>query len=493
MIAGPPAAAATPIAHATNQVREAVEAARRVQPQWAETPLRERLSVLKAFRQRVAAEPERYAERAGGIWAQPAAEALASQVFPLLEGCRFLERRAAKILQPRSLARWSLSRLSLGTRSAQIQREPLGAVLIIAANNLPLFLPGSQALQAIAVGNAALIKPAASGQAAAQVFADALRESGLPDGVMAILPEAPEAGSAAIREGVDKVIFTGSVETGHRVHRLAADRGIPCTMELSGCDAAFVLPGADLAHAARAIAFGLSANRGGTCLAPRRIIIEASSVSRFADKLAAALRHRAEAFAQMPQPASDEVRRVAAHLETSGAAILAPCGEAGPRLATGVSPDAPVLAEGIFSPFAAIIAADFPDGALRADAHNPYALGASVFGPVALAKRFARRISAGVVTINDCVAPTADPALPFGGRGWSGFGVTRGAEGLLEMTALKTVTAASEKSRRHHAPPNPEDSALIGALIRAAHGQGYSPGSGRWPKAARLAMRRPRP
>ena len=50
------------------------------------------------------------------------------------------------------------------------------------------------------------------------------------------------------------------------------------------------------------------------------------------------------------------------------------------------------------------------------------------------------RVRAGSVTINDLIVPTADPRLPFGGQGVSGFGVTRGAEGLLEMTAIKAVT-----------------------------------------------------
>jgi hypothetical protein len=79
-------------------------------------------------------------------------------------------------------------------------------------------------------------------------------------------------------------------------------------------------------------------------------------------------------------------------------------------------------------------------------------------------------VKAGAVTVNDLIAPTADPRLPFGGRGRSGFGVTRGPDGLLEMTVVKTVSVRRVQMKIYHEEPLPEDGALFAAYLRFSHG-----------------------
>jgi hypothetical protein len=83
------------------------------------------------------------------------------------------------------------------------------------------------------------------------------------------------------------------------------------------------------------------------------------------------------------------------------------------------------------------------------------------------------RIRAGAVTINDLIVPTADPRLPFGGRGESGYGVTRGAEGLLELTAIKTVSIRRGRRRPHYEPRTAIDQTVFHQYLRAAHGGGW--------------------
>ena len=103
---------------------------------------------------------------------------------------------------------------------------------------------------------------------------------------------------------------------------------------------------------------------------------------------------------------------------------------------------------------------------------NPYALGASVFGPLDAARRVAGRLEVGCRVINDVIAPTGDPRLPFGGRRASGFGVTRGAEGLLELTAPKVITVSRSKFRPAFDPPHPKDEAMLKAYLKLTHGRG---------------------
>jgi delta 1-pyrroline-5-carboxylate dehydrogenase len=108
--------------------------------------------------------------------------------------------------------------------------------------------------------------------------------------------------------------------------------------------------------------------------------------------------------------------------------------------------------------------------ALTANARCPYALGASVFSKHATSARaLAGRIRAGSVIINDLIAPTADPRVPFGGVGQSGFGVTRGAEGLLEMTFPKVIALNGSSRRWHYQHLGESDAPLMTALLELTH------------------------
>ena len=76
--------------------------------------------------------------------------------------------------------------------------------------------------------------------------------------------------------------------------------------------------------------------------------------------------------------------------------------------------------------------------------------------------------------VNDLIVPTADPRVPFGGRRQSGFGVTRGAEGLLEMTAVKVVSVRRGRSTRHFEPTSEDHARLFCGLIYASHAATWS-------------------
>ena len=184
----------------------------------------------------------------------------------------FWSARRAWILAPQ--------RLSTHTRpfwlrrvTAETRREPLGVVLIIAPANYPLFLPGVQALQALAAGNAVLWKPAPGGMAAAEALRDVLVGCGLDPALLQLLDESPQAAVDAIAAGVDKVFLTGSAATGTAVLYQLAAHLTPAVMELSGCDAVFVLPGAEVERTVAALAFGLRLNGSATCMAPRRLFL----------------------------------------------------------------------------------------------------------------------------------------------------------------------------------------------------------------------------
>jgi aldehyde dehydrogenase (NAD+) len=151
-----------------------------------------------------------------------------------------------------------------------------------------------------------------------------------------------------------------------------------------------------------------------------------------------------------------------------------------PLVLSNASAEMRLLRSDVFAPVLSLVGVDNPDEALALDAQCPYALGATVFGPPTEARIFASRVQAGVVVINDMIAPTADPRLPFGGRGWSGFGSTRGAEGLLELTAPRVVIERKSKSHPHLDSLQPGDERMFESYLKATHSRRWSDRFGGW-------------
>jgi aldehyde dehydrogenase (NAD+) len=147
----------------------------------------------------------------------------------------------------------------------------------------------------------------------------------------------------------------------------------------------------------------------------------------------------------------------------------------GPLILSHASPEMELLQSDTFGPVMSLVPVAGDEAALLADGRCPYALGASVFSrDMKAATALAARIRAGSVIINDLIAPTADPRLPFGGTGESGFGVTRGAEGLLEMTFPKTIQLNRARQRRHYAPLAEAQTPLFTSLLKLTHGASLS-------------------
>jgi aldehyde dehydrogenase (NAD+) len=96
-------------------------------------------------------------------------------------------------------------------------------------------------------------------------------------------------------------------------------------------------------------------------------------------------------------------------------------------------------------------------------------LAASVFGDPVWARRVAEKLNVGHVSINDLIFPTADPRVPFGGCGSSGFGVTRGAEGLLAMTRPKVLARHRGGFYPHVQKRKTSDYAMLLGWLRFGH------------------------
>lgn len=449
---------------------QAMEAARRAQTTWGGWPVQKRLDCVKRARQVIARKSALLAGASGLARSRPVAEALTSEVLPLLEACRFLEREAVGVLRTRTLGpsgalRW------LGVRRSEVRREPLGVILIIGPGNYPLFLPGVQLVQALVAGNAVVLKPGKSGGGVMTLLREILVEAGLHPDLLRLLPEAPEAGRAAIEAGPDKVVFTGSAEVGAEILRHLSPRLIPAVVELSGCDAAIVRADADLDLVVEALVFGLRLNGGATCIGPRRLFVHRTVATELEGRLARALKP-AQCVVN-PAAARLVAEAVAAGAHFLSGSVVDEQTLQTPLVLAGVSPGCQLMQA---DPFCAVLSmvtvSDDDEAIFRADDCS-YALGASIFTrDEGVAQTMARRLGAGVVTINDLIVPTADARLPFGGRGRSGFGVTRGPEGLLELTRPKAATLSRGRFRPAFKEPRGSEGELFSAYIQLAHGGG---------------------
>jgi acyl-CoA reductase-like NAD-dependent aldehyde dehydrogenase len=421
---------------------------------WGHLPLRRRLAPVRTFRHLLVTECDRLCAAVTEDLGKPAEETLACEILPLADACRFLEREAVRVLCPRRVPR-RLRPLWLWGERDTVHRRPRGVVGIIGTWNYPLYLNGTQIVQALTAGNAVLWKPSEIAPASAAILHALLLHAGFPADLCFMLEATREAGQALTEAAVDHLVFTGSAATGRIIARKLGERLIPSTLELSGCDAQFVLEDADVSLAARAAWFGATLNRGQTCLAVRRAFVQRSVYAPFC----AALRELAEQAHPVRLALPAQVRfteRLVREALADGArllldTLLANPDECAPAVVIDARPEMALCQEASFAPVLAVLPFDSLEEALRMESRCPYALGTSIFTRnEARAALLAEELRAGMVAINDVIVSTAHPATPFGGRGDSGWGVTQGAEGLLEMTLPQVVSLRGGRFRPHY-------------------------------------------
>ncbi|MGC8638327.1 MAG: aldehyde dehydrogenase family protein, partial [Isosphaeraceae bacterium] len=304
-------------------------------------------------------------------------------------------------------------------------------------------------------GNAVVWKPSELALATGQKLQASLDEAGFPRGLVAAVHGGAEVGRALVESKIDRGMFTGGIESGRRVLAALGARGVSAVAELSGYDPALILPDAPLESTVRALSWAAFVGCGQTCVAVKRALVvgdphpwaEAFAASAQALKvgdpahadtdvgpmITSSARERFDIFIKNTVKAGARVLAGGSSLPGPGSfyaptVLLAETAEAEAALAGAFGPV--ILIRGVASALEAVAAANDSD----------FALGASVWGKdrkAALA--IARRIEAGMVSVNEAVTPTAHAGAPFGGCKASGFGRTHGAIGLREFAQPQAV------------------------------------------------------
>lgn len=459
---------------AVNETCQMVSRLRGAQTAWQERAYRDRLKLIGRLAGTIADHGDALAQSVF----RPAAtlgEIMASEIMPLAEACRYAANRGSEILKPRRLRQrdgvwW------MGSIEVTELREALGVVLIIGPSNYPLFLPGVQLIQALAAGNAVIVKPAPGCEDAMRVLIELCIETGVPADVLLLLDTAPRAAEEVIEAGVDKVLFTGSLTTGRKVSQLCSQHMTPASMELSGNDAVIVNDDADLVRVATCISYALSLNGGQTCIAPRRLFATMETLERLIPLLNEQL---AQAPARSIAPRGlDSARELIESAIGDGAAVA--CGELShfaeahqvkPIVLKNVQSEMTVAQEDIFAPLLSLIAVIDMQDAVRQASNCRFALGAAVFGQTPDIINIVTGLTAGCVTVNDVLVPTADPRVSFGGRHASGYGLTRGLEGLRELTQLKVICARRGRWLPHLTTSDAQLGPMMQGILKLRHGR----------------------
>ncbi len=420
---------------------------------WEVMDLRQRLRWVARFRAGVALHREQLCKLMEEEVAKPFAEALLTDVAPLMAACKWVEKRAPRVLGPRRVG---------GTpfwMKAKVRelRAPLGKVAIIATWNYPVQLLGIQLVHALVAGNRVVVKPSERAPRTQVRLLEIAIEAGLPPGTLEWTGHSREAGATMLAtRSFDHVVFTGSSEVGVRIAATLAKGLTPTTLELSGRDSAFVLADADPKKAARCLWAATTLNGGQTCMAPRRVLV----VGDVYDKLVAGLAKlagKAQPRALIDERAANTCKELVAKALGRGARDLGLHGSEPAALASNVpgetvdrffrptvlapcEPTMEVVQGRHFGPLLAVVRCFNIEEALRIHGQCDQHLVACVFTrDRSVGELLGKRLGLTTVLINDCIMPTGHPGVSIGGSGLSGMGVSRGEEGLRSMTRVSHI------------------------------------------------------
>ncbi|MDB5457163.1 MAG: astD [Caulobacter sp.] len=407
-------------------VAQAVAAARRALPAWADQPRAARAAALRryqsALERRAPAFAEALSRETGKALWETKAE-LGSMRAKVDASLKAYDERTGE------------SHLPTAFGQAVLRHRPHGVMAVLGPFNFPGHLPNGHIVPALLAGDTVVFKPSEETPLAGQMLVEALEEADLPPGVVNLVQGGRDTGAALIAEAIDGLLFTGSASAGAYFRRIFADRpDVILALELGGNNPLVVWDAGDPEAIAALVVQSAFITTGQRCSCARRLIVEdgpagqavIDAVAALADRLIVgpwngaaepfmgpliSPRAAAAAVAGAERLGGRTVRRLAP-IASLGEAFVSP----GLVDVTGVE----VADEELFAPLLQVRrAASFAEAVGAANATR-YGLSAGLISnDPGLWDDFLKQIRAGVVNWN---RPTTGAAgtMPFGGLGASG-------------------------------------------------------------------------
>ena len=436
----------------------AVEGAR----SWRETPVRERAAALVAAADVLRRRRLELAALQVRECAKPWAEADAD-VCEAIDFLEYYARGAIALAEGPPLVQVP------GERNT-MRYAGRGVTAVIPPWNFPLAIPCGMTAAALATGNAVVLKPAEQSPASALALVEALRESGVPPAVVALMPGHGNVGAALVRHPeVPTIAFTGSMEVGLEIVRVAAETPAHqrfvkrVVAEMGGKNCVIVDSDADLDDAVPAVVHSAFDYAGQKCSAAARVLVHEAIADVFLERVRGAVEllevGQAQEFATQVPPVieSDAQERVEGYAQDAASAgRIAARGPRGPErgwfvaptVASDLRPDSRVLTEEVFGPLLAVERVSGVEDALDRIEALPHALTGGLFcrNPRTV-EEVARRTPVGNLYVNRKITGAMVGRQPFGGNRRSGIGAKAGGpDYLLQFVDSHVLT---EDTMRH--------------------------------------------
>jgi acyl-CoA reductase-like NAD-dependent aldehyde dehydrogenase len=380
-------------------------------------------------------------------------EAQMSEVVTAVSYVKGAIRAAEKALASETIA---LPKLEHPGKKVVVEAVPRGVIGIIAPWNYPLGNFMKSLYPALLSGNGVVLKPSEHTPRAGAWLAAQCAEI-FPPGLVQLVQGDGQIGAALLDGGIDSIVFTGSVATGRRVSIMAAERLIPCSVELGGKDAAIVLADCDLERTAAGIAYWALHNAGQNCARIERVYVEDAIADRFVARLVhvvKAVRVNADASGASeaeigPLQNGAQVGLVERHVQDAvarGAKLL--CGGARSGAGYGFQPtvlDAcdeamQVVHEETFGPVIAVIRVKDAEEALRRANDSKYGLNGSVWTrDLERGLALARRMDVGIALVNNHAFTGIVAEAPWTGVRETGPGVAASRHSYPTFVRRRTV------------------------------------------------------
>ena len=340
-----------------------------------------------------------------------------------------------------------------------VLREPYGVTAHILPWNYPAQMFGRSVVPALAMGNAAVLKPSEDACLTPLAFCAIAQEAGLPDGALNVVTGLGEEAGAALstHPDINLITFTGSPEVGTLVQKAAADSLIKCVLELGGKSPQIVFEDADLERAVQFAVRAITQNGGQTCSAGSRLLVQQSIYERFVAMVAERFAQTAAGTPAMDRECGPLINRAQkervegfiGRARESGIALLAQGRVAGgvpaggyyvaPTLFGAVPRDHQLACDEVFGPVLSAMPFADEDDALRLANATEFGLLAGVWTrDGGRQTRLAKGLQCGQVYLN-CYGAGGGVELPFGGYKKSGHGREKGFLALEEFCVVKTV------------------------------------------------------
>jgi malonate-semialdehyde dehydrogenase (acetylating)/methylmalonate-semialdehyde dehydrogenase len=426
-------------------IDEAVKTASAAFEKWSQKTLKERVQVFFKYKQLLEENMDELSELIQEENGKTFGEAKA-EIEKSIEVTEF----ACSLPQ---IASGEIQEVSRGVE-CRINRAPLGVVASITPFNFPSMVPNWTIPNAIALGNAMILKPSEQVPLSANRLAELLHDAGLPDGVLNIVHGGQEAVEAICdHPGIEAITFVGSTKVAKIVYQRGA-ASLKRMLALGGAkNHLIVLPDAHPEMAASNIAASMSGCAGQRCMAASAMVAVGES-DHIIKKLCAEAKNiipGENLGSVISQAAKERIEGYISEAEEQGAEILVDGRGAdvngkgyyvGPTVIDHVTPDMKIASEEVFGPVLAIMRTDTIDEALAIENSSAYGNAAAVFTQSGkMADYVAENASAGMIGVNIGVPV---PREPFSFGGWNeskfGSGDITGTSSIDFWTKLKKTT-----------------------------------------------------